>query len=210
MLMSQSKFAKEIGRSRQYVNKLTQAGVIPTYDKKRVKPDEARARIKEHEDPSRDAQRAANKENRQEDLFSEQNLPVASMADMSDQEKSESTQEHLAALKEAKDLLDQSEGLDLDIDGTDLKDMKLTDIRKLSEYINYQLKTHELSQKTGEVVAVEDVKKQAFDMARGVRDAILAIPPRIAPILASESNQHTIQTLMIKEITSALEALCDV
>ena len=209
MLMSQSAFAKSIGRSRQYINKLVKNGVIPSYDKKRVKPEEAKQKIQEHEDPSRDSQRKTNADNRSHnsDLFSDENLPQSSLADLSDDELAAIASEKSKAIAEVKNTLEQSKELNLKIDDVDLEDMSIADIRKLTEYVSYQLKTHDLADKTGKSVSVDDVKSQAFEMARSVRNAILSLPPRLAPILASETNRHTIQQLLITEITQALESL---
>lgn len=65
----------------------------------------------------------------------------------------------------------------------------------------------EYEQKSGELVAVDDVKKEAFKIARIVRDSILNIPDRLAAELAAETNQFRVHTRLTEELRKALEAL---
>ena len=58
--------------------------------------------------------------------------------------------------------------------------------------------------KEGMLVPAADVKKQAFMVARMVRDAMLNIPDRIASELAAETDQFEIHRLLTVEIRRAL------
>lgn len=59
----------------------------------------------------------------------------------------------------------------------------------------------------GKLVDIESVKKEAFTMARKVRDGLLNIPDRISAILATTSNEKEVHEILNKEINLALEEL---
>jgi len=85
--MTQTAYAKKIGMSKQYVNKLVKLGVI-VLEGKKVNVAKADIALAEHRDPTRDAQRDANAEARGGDaLFDEQNIPEHSLATMNDDER---------------------------------------------------------------------------------------------------------------------------
>lgn len=56
------------------------------------------------------------------------------------------------------------------------------------------------------LVAAEDVKKQAFAVARQVRDGMLNIPDRVAAELASMTDQFEIHRFLTEEIRKALSS----
>ena len=59
----------------------------------------------------------------------------------------------------------------------------------------------------GRVIPAEEVETQTFNFARLVRDAILAIPDRIGPELASCTDVHTTTQKLTRELLEALEEL---
>ncbi|MFP3016117.1 MAG: hypothetical protein ACEY3L_04255 [Wolbachia sp.] len=59
----------------------------------------------------------------------------------------------------------------------------------------------------GELVAVEEVKTEAFNIARVVRNNLLNIPNRVSALLASLSDTEKIHKTLTEEITSSLEEL---
>lgn len=61
--------------------------------------------------------------------------------------------------------------------------------------------------KAGQLVPIEDVKKEAFRTARIVRDTILNIPDRLAAELAAEPNQFNVHKRLSEELRKALEEL---
>ena len=65
----------------------------------------------------------------------------------------------------------------------------------------------ELDEKTGRLVEAEQVKQAAFNKARLIRDNLLNIPDRIAPILAAERDQGKVAEILTGEIRQALEEL---
>ena len=100
-MMNQVQYAQHIGMSKQYVNKMVKAGVIPLHDKK-IDPTEADQCLADHADPSYDAQREANNKAREkESLFHDDNVPEESLATMSPDELkkyNEDMEKKLAAL----------------------------------------------------------------------------------------------------------------
>ncbi|WP_341817098.1 hypothetical protein [Wolbachia endosymbiont (group A) of Agelastica alni] len=59
----------------------------------------------------------------------------------------------------------------------------------------------------GELVAVEEVKTEAFNIARVVRNNLLNIPNRVSALLASLSDTEKIHKTLTEEITSSLQEL---
>jgi phage terminase Nu1 subunit (DNA packaging protein) len=59
----------------------------------------------------------------------------------------------------------------------------------------------------GELVESASVAAAAFSLARGVRDAILSVPSRLASILAAESNAARVEARMTDELRAALAML---
>jgi hypothetical protein len=58
----------------------------------------------------------------------------------------------------------------------------------------------ELDLKRGNLVRAEDVRKAAFDKARVARDRLMAIPDRLAPLLAAESDPRKVHALLASEL----------
>ena len=65
-------------------------------------------------------------------------------------------------------------------------------------------------EKKGSLVNVNEVKFEAFRRARMARDQILAVPDRVAPILAAEDDEDRIQEILESELRDALEVLSNV
>ena len=59
----------------------------------------------------------------------------------------------------------------------------------------------------GELVAVDEVKNEAFNVARVVRNNLLNIPNRVSALLASLSDTEKIHKTLTEEITNSLEEL---
>lgn len=65
----------------------------------------------------------------------------------------------------------------------------------------------DLDRAKNSIVDIAVVRNAAFTTARRVRDAILSISDRIAPIVAAETNTHRVRTLLDSELRKALEEL---
>lgn len=61
----------------------------------------------------------------------------------------------------------------------------------------------------GTLVNAREVELQAFAQARQLRDAILAIPDRVTPIIAAETDEHTIRQILDTEMRSVLRDLAE-
>lgn len=57
-----------------------------------------------------------------------------------------------------------------------------------------------LRERQGELVEAEAVRRQAFELARGARDLLWAMPPRLAALLAAESDPAKCQALLEAEV----------
>jgi len=57
------------------------------------------------------------------------------------------------------------------------------------------------------LVNAREVELEAFTRARQLRDAILAIPDRIAPIIAAETDEHTVRQTIDTELRNVLRDL---
>lgn len=85
--------------------------------------------------------------------------------------------------------------------------LSYSDARTAHERYRAALKKLQFEEKTGKLVSAEDVQKQAFSLARQVRDAILVIPDRISSVLAAVSDEREIKKILDKELNLALGAL---
>jgi hypothetical protein len=77
--------------------------------------------------------------------------------------------------------------------------------RAQHERFKARLAELELEQREGKLVEAEAAKKEAFRIARLVRDAMLNIPDRVAAELAAEGNQFKVHQRLTQEIRRALE-----
>ncbi|BET31247.1 hypothetical protein [Wolbachia pipientis] len=59
----------------------------------------------------------------------------------------------------------------------------------------------------GKLVSVEEVKTEAFNVARVVRNNLLNIPNRVSALLASLSDTEKIHMALTEEITNSLQEL---
>ena len=65
----------------------------------------------------------------------------------------------------------------------------------------------EYEEKIGKLVDRESIEREAFRVARVVRDAMLSLPDRLAALVTAETDQAKNHTLMTKEIMAALKGL---
>jgi hypothetical protein len=79
--------------------------------------------------------------------------------------------------------------------------------RTLNEQYKAAIKKLEYEEKTGKLINAEVVKAAAFDCARRTRDAILNVPDRVSALLAAESREGAVRSLLTAELRSALEEL---
>lgn len=75
------------------------------------------------------------------------------------------------------------------------------------EHYAAELKRLEFEELSGKLIAADKVREDAFQTARYVRDALLAIPDRVSGELAGETNQFRIHQRLTEEIRRALTSL---
>ena len=68
-----------------------------------------------------------------------------------------------------------------------------------------RLRRLEFEKAQGKLIDAEAVKKQIADANRALRDGMLAIPGRVAPVCAAEMDAKKIESLMLQEIKRELE-----
>jgi phage terminase Nu1 subunit (DNA packaging protein) len=78
--------------------------------------------------------------------------------------------------------------------------------RAKKEAYQAELARLEYEQKSGTLVEAEAVKREAFRVARMIRDGLLNLPDRMAAELAGMSDQFEIHRRMVEEIRKALDA----
>lgn len=81
--------------------------------------------------------------------------------------------------------------------------------RALTQFYETEIKRIELEQLEGRLIPADQVREEAFRTYRGFRDAMLAIPDRLAGILTGQTSQHEVHALLTDEITRALNAFSD-
>jgi hypothetical protein len=84
-----------------------------------------------------------------------------------------------------------------------------TESRARSEFERANLLALERKQRDGELLEAAGVRREAFRQARSVRDGMLAIPWRLAPLLAAESDPNKCGLILRAEIEHVLTALAD-
>jgi phage terminase Nu1 subunit (DNA packaging protein) len=65
----------------------------------------------------------------------------------------------------------------------------------------------EFEQKSGKLVDADEVRAQLFALGRRVRDSLLGVPDRLAPILAGETDPAVVHRLLSEEIERGLAEL---
>ena len=79
--------------------------------------------------------------------------------------------------------------------------------RALHETYRARTARLEFERLSGMLVPADDVRSQAFTAARRVRDSILALPDRLAPVLAAITDPAEIHRALAAELRQALEEL---
>lgn len=72
--------------------------------------------------------------------------------------------------------------------------------RAIREAYQARLSKLEFEEKSGKLIDANEVKVRAFRMARNARDALMTLPDRLAPILASSTDVHEVHKLLLEDI----------
>lgn len=67
----------------------------------------------------------------------------------------------------------------------------------------------EYKQRNGEMGRIEDMKREAFSLAKQIREGVLGIVPRVSADLAAISDQFEVERLLEGELLVALRSLAD-
>jgi phage terminase Nu1 subunit (DNA packaging protein) len=94
-----------------------------------------------------------------------------------------------------------------DIEAEDGQPITYAEARAQHERFKARLAQLELEQREGKLVEADAVRREAFRVARIVRDALLNLPDRVAGELAAETNQFKVHQRLVQEIRRALEDL---
>jgi phage terminase Nu1 subunit (DNA packaging protein) len=86
---------------------------------------------------------------------------------------------------------------------------ELNESRARREHYQAEKARLEALQGRGELVPAADVKRQAFELARAVRDELGGIPDRVASMLAACSDVRQVHRMLSEEIRVALRGLSD-
>jgi len=62
-------------------------------------------------------------------------------------------------------------------------------------------------EKTGQLVSADDIRREAYEVSRNVRDIILGIPDRLSAELCGVTDQPTMHGILTRELNRALQEL---
>jgi len=79
--------------------------------------------------------------------------------------------------------------------------------RTVYERYRAALKKMQFQRESAELLPAKEVAAAALSKARVVRDAILNVPDRLAPLLAAETEPHRIEAILAEELRMVLEEL---
>ena len=92
---------------------------------------------------------------------------------------------------------------------TELEIPSFNDSRAKTEYFRAEMARLDLEEKEEKLCDAEKVKREAFSIARSVRDAVNSIPDRVANQFAAETDSVVIHQALSEELRKALERLTD-
>ena len=81
------------------------------------------------------------------------------------------------------------------------------DSRAARESYLARLAKLEFEERTGKLVDADEVRAQVFALGRRLRDAVLALPDRLAPVLVGQADPAVIHRILTEEIHSCLSEL---
>lgn len=174
-----SQLAKHLGVSPQYIQKLKNQGVLKFIDKKIIIKDAIKS-IKDNSNPARAYKKKEEMEKAKNEKESEQ------IYDLSDSD--------ILNLP-IKDFLKKVEQLNFN------------DAKTRSEQLNLITKKIAMEKELMNLVPKDGIEKNAFDLAKKLKDSLLAIPDRLCDILASETDARIIHTKITEEIKQTLEEI---
>ncbi|MGB3751931.1 MAG: hypothetical protein WA945_10215 [Arcobacteraceae bacterium] len=207
--INQSAFAKKVGVSRQRIGILVKHGVLKLDDKKKLNLKESLEIYEKHKDPARDAQRESNaKKKKSLNLFDDEMKPEVSLADLSEEDRKiydDAKKREIEETKKAAQELKESTGIDMNLG--DAEGMTLNEAKTVREHYQGLLAKINYEKEKKQLIEISEVEKEAFEIARSVRDSMLSVPARVASEVAGMNDVQDISRFITKEIHYALEGL---
>jgi hypothetical protein len=80
------------------------------------------------------------------------------------------------------------------------------DARAIHDTIKAKMAQLDLEERAGNLVQRQAAEAAAFDQARQLRDAVLAIPDRLDSLLAAEDNPREVHRILLDNLEAALGA----
>lgn len=65
----------------------------------------------------------------------------------------------------------------------------------------------EFEERSGKLVDADEVRAQIFGLGRRLRDALMGLPDRLAPVLAGQTDQAEVHRMLAQEILASLAEL---
>lgn len=181
--LSARQYAQRIGVSGSYVSRLVREGKLPVDAEGRIDPEEADRILAATREPARAAKRA---------------LPAAASS------KDRSTP--ASAMRPAVPAPGVGGGIGNLPGGSDLPTLLLR-ARTKTEVEKGKLLELKAKVEAGKFVDADEVKVAAFNKARIIRDALINIASRLAPLVAAETDERACFDLIDREVRQALEDL---
>lgn len=202
--------------SKSYFSQKVKDGTIPTHKKPPspkdfYKYDEVKNALETSKDPTRDAQRESNSVDRDtNDLFAPSNIPKSSFADLTPEQKEQYNKrvaEQLALAEEAKQEALNSSGSSNDVSFLDFNDTNLTDAKTAKEYWLGKKAEFEVKRLSGELIEINEVEQKSFETARLIRDRLLSLPNRVAPIVTAMNDEFSVRKYIEEAVIQSLQEL---
>jgi phage terminase Nu1 subunit (DNA packaging protein) len=103
----------------------------------------------------------------------------------------------------------QIEQLSTRVAGSEQEIPSFNESRAKSEHFRAQLARLDLEIKEEKLCEVDKVEREAFSLARSVRDAVNSIPDRVSNQFAAETDPVVIHQTLSEELRKALERLAN-
>ena len=81
--------------------------------------------------------------------------------------------------------------------------------RERKEHYNAEIARLAALKDRGDLVPTADVKREAFTLGRQIRDNVMGIPDRVAPLLAAAQDSREVHRMLTDELRTALRVLAD-
>lgn len=205
--VSQREFAKHIGRSHVWVNRLVKDGRLPANNRGQI-PLEAGLEAYEHsQQPGDDGRREWAEQYRQEIA---RKTAAKKAAKKTAAKKTQAKKAVKAAAKQAPVVSQPSANDDLPVTGGQLSvanvNAAFNRARLAEKTYQAKLKELEFKEASGELIAADDVQHDAEKTGAEVRERLMSVPPRIAGVCEGKPARE-IERIVEEAINEALQAL---